>query len=506
MLSCYTSFTYLLFLTTLVSAMPVFHNKKIVTRVHTASTTNTVTDYYSTTTEVVVAPTVQFIVSEAVTFTTTLYPEGVPSTALPGTTITIQQHNVAKPTLATAASSSAVAPAPATSTAAAPAPATSTTAAPATSSTIAPAPATSSTTTLEPATPATSTTHTRVVAITVASGDQTATTFVPVLTDVVNNEHTSVAPGAGNNNNQQTTFSTVTTAAPSTTQQEGATTTSTSSQATSTFNSNSLLSRVPDTLVYSPYNSDGSCRSATDVYGDLSIIKARGVNKIRVYGTDCGSLETVLPVCAQFGMKVNQGLWISSAGVESINDAVTSLITYGQTNGWDVFDFITVGNEAIISGYCSVSDLIAKIASVKSQFQAAGYSGRITTSEPPVSYENNPELCTESAIDFVGINPHSYFDTYSTAETAGTFVKGQLQLIQKTCGTNNVYVTETGYPHAGIQNGGNIPSKANQLIAVQSIIDELDADITILSYTDDFWKNPGPYGIEQSFGIIDILP
>lgn len=508
MLSSYSSLTFLLFLSTLVSAMPVFHNKKIVTRVHTASTTNTVTDYYSTTTEVVVAPTVQFIVSDTFTFTTTLYPEGVPSTALPGTTITIQQHNVAKPTLASVAPSS-VAADPTTSTTAAPE-TTSAAPEPTTSSTTAPEPTTSSTTTLEPTTSSTTTpqttsmTHTRVVALTVASGDQTATTFIPVLTDVVNNEHTSVAPGA--NTNQQTTFSTATTTSTPAANQEQGTTTSTAAEATSTFNSNSLLTRVPDTLVYSPYNGDGSCKSATDVYGDLSIIKARGVNKIRIYGTDCGSLETVLPVCAQFGMKVNQGLWISAAGVDSIDSAVASLISYGQTSGWDVFDFITVGNEAIISGYCSVSDLIAKIASVKAQFQAAGYTGRITTSEPPVSYENNPELCTSSAIDFVGINPHSYFDTYSTPETAGSFVKGQLQLIQKTCGTNNVYVTETGYPHAGIQNGGNIPSKANQLIAVQSILDEMDGDITILTYTDDFWKSPGPYGIEQSFGIIDILP
>ena len=489
--------------TSVVSALPVFHNKKIVTRVHTASTTDTVTDFYSTTTEIIVAPTVEFIISDDATYTTTLYPEGVNPTAVPST-ITVLHHNNVNPTFITA-------PASTSSTTTLEPPTSSSTVVEATTSSSTEIPTTSGTTTLEPTTsstvPETTTTTTttptaaaptKVVALTVSSQGKTTTTMIPVLTNVVNNEHVEGSTPATAN---QVTYSTSTTT-------EDQTTTSTSSTAdsTSTSDSNSLLSKIPVTLVYSPYNNDGSCKSATDVYNDLSIIKSRGVNKIRVYGTDCNSFQTILPVCAQFGMKVNQGLWISSAGVDSIDDATTQLINYGQTNGWDVFDFITVGNEAVISGYCSVSDLIGKISSVKSQLQAAGYSGQITTSEPPVTYENHPELCTQSAIDFVGINPHSYFDTYATAATSGSFVQGQIQLIQNSCNTDNVVVTETGYPSAGIQNGGNIPSKANQLIAVQSILDVVGTDVTILTYTNDYWKNPGPYGIEQSFGIIDILP
>ncbi|KAG0656488.1 hypothetical protein C6P45_002658 [Maudiozyma exigua] len=517
MLSNYITFTYIcLMFTSAVSALPVFQNKRIVTRVHTASTTDTVTDFYSTTTEVIIAPTVEFIISDDATYTTTLYPEGVNPTAVPST-ITVLHNNNVNPTFISAPAStcSTTTLEPTTSSTETPATSSTTTLEPTTFSTVPETTTTtsstvpettttssSSTTTLEPTTSSaaaiTTTIPTKVVALTVSAQGKTTTTMVPVLTDVVNNEHIEGSTPATAN---QAVYSTSTP-----TDEQTTTSTSNTVDATSTYNSNSLLSKIPVTLVYSPYNNDGSCKSATDVYSDLSIIKSRGVNKIRVYGTDCNSFQTVLPVCAQFGMKVNQGLWISSAGVDSIDDATSQLINYGQTNGWDVFDFITVGNEAIISGYCSVSDLIGKISSVKSQLQAAGYSGQITTSEPPVSYENHPELCTQSAIDFVGINPHSYFDTYSTAATSGSFVQGQIQLIQKSCNTDNVVVTETGYPSAGIQNGGNIPSKANQLIAVQSILDVVGTDVTILTYTDDYWKNPGPYGIEQSFGIIDILP
>ena len=511
MLSKYITLTYIcLMFTSVVSALPVFQNKRIVTRVHTASTTDTVTDFYSTTTEVIIAPTVEFIISDEATYTTTLYPEGVNPTAVPST-ITVLHNNNVNPTFisapASTSSTTTLEPTtsstetPATSSTETPTTSSTTTLEPTTSSTV-PETTSSSTTTLEPVTssvaPITTTAPTKVVALTVSTQGKTTTTMIAVLTNVVNNEHIEGSTPATTN---QAAYSTSTP-----TDEQTTTSTSNTADATSTYNSNSLLSKIPVTLVYSPYNNDGSCKSATDVYSDLSIIKSRGVNKIRVYGTDCNSFQTVLPVCAQFGMKVNQGLWISSAGVDSIDDATTQLINYGQTNDWDVFDFITVGNEAIISGYCSVSDLIGKISSVKSQLQAAGYSGQITTSEPPVSYENHPELCTQSAIDFVGINPHSYFDTYATASTSGSFVQGQIQLIQKSCNTDNVVVTETGYPSAGIQNGGNIPSKANQLIAVQSILDVVGTDVTILTYTNDYWKNPGPYGIEQSFGIIDILP
>ena len=115
-------------------------------------------------------------------------------------------------------------------------------------------------------------------------------------------------------------------------------------------------------------------------------------------------------------------------------------------------------------------------------------------------------MCKKSDIDFVGINPHAYFDTSASAETAGTFVKGQVELIQGVCGTSNVFVTETGYPSSGIQNGGNIPSTANQITAVQNILNEMDLDVTILSTYNDYWKAPGDYGIEQSFGVIEYFP
>ena len=88
MISPISFLSSLLCLTYLTSALPILPKREVVTRVHTASTTNVVTDFYSTTTEVVIAPTVEFLISDSVTFTTTLIPQGVNPTAEPTTTIT----------------------------------------------------------------------------------------------------------------------------------------------------------------------------------------------------------------------------------------------------------------------------------------------------------------------------------------------------------------------------------------------------------------------------------
>ena len=210
-------------------------------------------------------------------------------------------------------------------------------------------------------------------------------------------------------------------------------------------------------------------------------------------------------MASDLGIKVNQGFWISSAGVDSIDDAVDDFLAYGEKNGFGVIDFITVGNEAINEKYCTVSELTSKIALVKAKLKSAGYTGKITTSEPPVSFINNPELCTKSGIDFVGINPHSYFNTNLYASDAGDYVTSQQAATAEACGNMDVLITETGYPSKGNVNGNNVPSPENQEIAIRSIIEKTGGQVTILTTYNDFWKHPGPYGIEQYFGVITLL-
>ncbi|KAK6457095.1 family 17 glucosidase SCW11 precursor [Scheffersomyces xylosifermentans] len=305
---------------------------------------------------------------------------------------------------------------------------------------------------------------------------------------------------------QQTTEQTTQSTTQTTQQTTQVKTTSTSSTAGSSETSSSSANiPPPQAIVYSPYQNNGNCKTADTISSDLELISSKGIKRIRTYGTDCLSLSTVLSKAQSLGIKVNQGLWFSNAGASSIDGAVSDLIAYGKSNGWGVFDFITIGNEAINDKFLTVSDLISKISSVKSLLRQAGYNGQVTTSEPPVSFLNNPQLCTASDIDFVGINPHSFFNAAIPASQAGAFVLNQKEMVEGICGSKSVFITETGYPSAGQANGLNVPSPENQVVALQTIIEQTGGDCTILTTFDDFWKPPGPFGIEPYFGAITLF-
>jgi len=132
----------------------------------------------------------------------------------------------------------------------------------------------------------------------------------------------------------------------------------------------------------------------------------------------------------------------------------------------------------------TASELLSKIASVKASVRAAGYTGPVTTAEPPSSFIDNPSLCTSSTLDLVGINAHSYFDPNTTPAQCGSFVLNQISITKSACGGKAVFVTESGYPHKGITNGGNVPSYDNQRIALTSLFQATQGYVTLFTYTD----------------------
>ncbi|KAK9370194.1 glycoside hydrolase superfamily [Lipomyces kononenkoae] len=275
---------------------------------------------------------------------------------------------------------------------------------------------------------------------------------------------------------------------------------------TSSASSTPVSTIIPYALTYSPYTDSGDCKTGDEVAEDLAIIAAKGISTVRIYGTDCNSLSTVESAAATYSLRIIQGLWIDATGVDSIDSGLSQLISWGSTdNNWDMIAMITVGNEAVESGFVSVSDLMTKISSVRAQLRAAGYTGPITTAETPNVFISNPQLCTSGLLDLVAINAQPYFDDHATAETAGEFDLGQIQVTQAACNGMDVFISETGYPSAGITNFNNVPSVENQQIAINSILEATNGNVTMFTMYNDLWKPLGPYEVEQSFGMIQFL-
>jgi exo-beta-1,3-glucanase (GH17 family) len=71
---------------------------------------------------------------------------------------------------------------------------------------------------------------------------------------------------------------------------------------------------------------------------------------VRIYATDCDSFYTVIPALQENGMKVIQGFYMDSDGVDSIDSQVSDFITWLQedSSNADMVELLVVGNEAVI--------------------------------------------------------------------------------------------------------------------------------------------------------------
>lgn len=455
----------------------------IITRWHTAAAI-TSTSTYTTSTTTVWLPPVEIFISNGVTYTFT-------RTEGQWATTPVTQTSVYNDATSTQAAGQQENVNPTTETASA-------------------AQGSQATTTIAPNVQTTSTVSSAQISVqqsVYTSTFATQTASVVVLQGTASS-NTQSNPNDGQNGSSQS--STTTTATAFTTVAATSTTTTTTSAAATVASSSSSSSSSsgtilpPSYIVYSPYADDDSCKTYDVIQADLKLIQSKGINRLRIYSTDCATLTAVLPLAKSMGMKINQGFWISDAGVDSIDLNVSNLITWASSNGWDLFDFITIGNEAVLSGYCTVTELIDKIASVKAKLNKAGWTGQVTTSETPSTYIAHPELCTESVIDFVGINSHAYYNTNLYAYQAGSYITSQQVQIEALCSKSS-FITETGYPHKGDTNGNNVPSAENQYLAVKSIIEATAGNVTILTTYDDLWKLPGSYGVEQYFGAINLF-
>jgi len=289
------------------------------------------------------------------------------------------------------------------------------------------------------------------------------------------------------------------------TSSETSTTSSSSTEASDSSSSSSSASSVstPSTsgdsslgkgITYSPYSDSGSCKSLEEVKSDFSKIKDYEI--VRIYGVDCNQVENVLQAKAD-GQKVFLGIYFMDqieAGVKQIADAVE------KYSSWDDVYTVSIGNELVNSGEATVEQVGQYVATGKSALKAAGYSGPIVAADTFIAIINNPGLCKYS--DYMAINAHAYFDYYTVAEDAGSWLLLQIQRVWTACGADkNVFVTETGWPSKGDTYGKAVASKEAQDAAIKSIRSSAGNDAILFSAYNDMWKQPGAENCEQYWGI-----
>jgi len=275
-----------------------------------------------------------------------------------------------------------------------------------------------------------------------------------------------------------------------------------SSAPASTSSTKSSSSQGPgfaSAIAYSPYNNDGTCKSASQVAADFGGIT--GYDVVRLYGVDCDQVATVLAAAKPKGMQLFVGIF----DITQIASAV-STISSAVGSDWSSINTVSVGNELVNSGSASVSDVVAAIATARAALKAAGYTGPVVTVDTMVAMSNNIELCTAS--DYCAINCHPFFDGGVVASGSGAFVLSWAEKISAAAGGKTTVITESGWPSQGIANGVAVPGKSEQQTAIASLKSTFSSNLILFTAYNDMWKtaSAATFDAEQYWGVLGSAP
>lgn len=273
----------------------------------------------------------------------------------------------------------------------------------------------------------------------------------------------------------------------------GSTVASSGSSPASVPSSSSSFSGAAKGITYSPYNADGTCKSASAVAADIAELLQFEI--IRLYGVDCNQVENVMAVLGE-SQKLFAGIFFMNDIAGGISTLASAVKAHG---GWDRVYTVSIGNELVNGGEATVAQVLSYVAQGKAALTAAGYTGPVVSVDTFIAVINNPGLCDCS--DYMAVNAHAFFDGYVTAEDAGDWVMLQIERVASTCGSKSVFITETGWPTKGQSNGVAVPSPENQKSALASISGKCGNDVLFFNAFNDYWKADGAWGVEKYWGV-----
>ncbi|GMM34115.1 hypothetical protein DASC09_014400 [Saccharomycopsis crataegensis] len=279
-----------------------------------------------------------------------------------------------------------------------------------------------------------------------------------------------------------------------------ASSTSTSSSASSSASSSSQVSNTTESgskgITYSPYTSSGGCKDLSTVKSDFA--KLTDFDVIRIYDTDCSQVENVLQAKSD-SQKIFVGIFYVSSIDSSVSTIASAVGSYGS---WDDIYAVSVGNELVNNNEASVSDIQSYISQAKSALSAHNYNGKVVSVDTFNAVIAHTELCT--AGDFIAINAHAFFDSTCSAANAGEWLKKTIEEVASACNVDSdqILITESGWPSAGNDNGDAIPGEDNQTTAISAIKETVGDQVLLFTAFNDLWKQPGAFDVEQHFGIL----
>jgi exo-beta-1,3-glucanase (GH17 family) len=218
---------------------------------------------------------------------------------------------------------------------------------------------------------------------------------------------------------------------------------------------------------------------------------------IRTYSVDHG-LDQIPEIAGRHGMKVMLGLWLSSLPDLSRHQ-VEIAVALAQRFP-DVIQAIVVGNEVLLRGEMSATDLANTIRSVKAQVTM------------PVTYADVWEFWLRyrdiaSAVDFITIHVLPYWEDFPIPVAGAAAHVGAIRSeVAAAFPNREILIGEFGWPSAGRMREGALPSRANQARVVQEVLAQAKRDnyrVNVIEAFDQPWKRQLEGTVGGHWGLYD---
>ena len=236
--------------------------------------------------------------------------------------------------------------------------------------------------------------------------------------------------------------------------------------------------------------------SAAQIEDDLSRL-AKITDCVRTYSVDFG-LDQIAGIAARHGLKVMQGLWLSSYPERNRFQIETAVALANRYPG--TIRSIVVGNEVLLRGEMSAEDLAATIRAVKARVSV------------PVTYADVWEFWLRNrdvaaAADFVTIHILPYWEDFPIpARDAAAHVDSIRRRVAAAFPGKEVIIGEVGWPSAGRMREGALPSPANQARVIQDVLalaKRQNFRVNVIEAFDEPWKRALEGTVGGHWGLLD---
>ena len=224
---------------------------------------------------------------------------------------------------------------------------------------------------------------------------------------------------------------------------------------------------------------------------------AKLTNCVRIYSVHQG-LDQVAPIAQRYGLKVLQGLWLGRD--KALNRIQIDTAIALAKRFPDVIRAVVVGNEVLLRGELSGSDLANIVREVKAQVPVP-----VTYADVWEFWLRNRDLV--AAVDFVTIHILPYWeDIPISARAAADHVRSIRGKVAASFPGKDIMIGEVGWPSAGRMREGALPSRSNQALVLQQVIADAKRDnyrINVIEAFDQPWKRYFEGTVGGYWGVLD---